>query len=390
MAIKVARGVLTRIREDPGHIVLQVQGASDPEAAAVALGRARHDVWRLDAGPESAPGLGRRDRNNPSYVAEVMPAATGPFITIDGGHVPYRLLRTIPDIVARHLAEAGVEEAVVAAPAEGGPLDEPHKIPRAAVLRLFPPPPHDRSAGVEIPAPWLDEAVAWVGEGVDDDGELWAAVEGMQFPLAASGASAFLAECRAARTWVSKLVSGDLSARIRSVTGCFPRLGESNLGLAAGGPAATDDDLLTIAERLEEVARRLAGELAYAFVNVEPNFGIAHLYHHFTEWYREGGETPERLESICDELVFDAFPYQVLGPGHLERLGGPPPGAVALAEGRMEVAIGEPSSWLPGSPDRGEVQASGRELLTPCLLRSPEAGPLVMARWAKAEGADWG
>ena len=107
MAIRVGRGVVGRIREGPGGIVLQVQGASDRDAASVALERARADIANLDGGWRSAHGLGRGDRNNPKYVSEVMPAGTGPFLLIDGGFTPGRLLRTIPRLIADRLREAG-------------------------------------------------------------------------------------------------------------------------------------------------------------------------------------------------------------------------------------------------------------------------------------------
>ncbi|HSH60172.1 MAG TPA: hypothetical protein VK988_11130, partial [Acidimicrobiales bacterium] len=145
MAVKVARGVLSRIRSYPDNIVIQVQGASDPEAAAAALARAGKEIANLDAGWRSAPNLGPTDRNNPQYVSPVLPTGTGPFIQVDGGHVPYQTLRAIPDIVVRHLVEAGVAEATVASPKEGGPLTEMFASGRgpspAVVLRLFPPPP---------------------------------------------------------------------------------------------------------------------------------------------------------------------------------------------------------------------------------------------------------
>ncbi len=116
MGVRVARGVKTRIREDRDSLVIQVLEAGEPDAAAEALARAATDIFNLDGGWRSAPNLTPRDRNNPSFVSDVIPARSGPFIKIDCGYTPYRLCKTIPDVVARRLTEAGVEDAVIAAP----------------------------------------------------------------------------------------------------------------------------------------------------------------------------------------------------------------------------------------------------------------------------------
>lgn len=86
--------------------------------------------------------------------------------------------------------------------------------------------------------------------------------------------------------------------------------------------------------------------------------------------------------------MIDAFPYQILGPGHLERLGSLPPGARALPAGRFELSIGASSDWLvdPDAHRRFEyasmifgdvashrnnprVQQRARDLLAPCLIK---------------------
>lgn len=141
--------MLSRIREDPGSIVIQVRNPSDPAAAAAALERAGREIEHLDAGPASAPGLGSRDRNPPAYVSPVLPSGSGPVLMIDGADVPYAVLRTIPDVVARHLSKVGVT-AVVACPRQGGPLTnalastplrEGADVPGVVVAGLYPPPP---------------------------------------------------------------------------------------------------------------------------------------------------------------------------------------------------------------------------------------------------------
>lgn len=123
MAVTVARGTMSRIRANPGAILIRIENASDVAAVIDALGRARIDIANLDGGWRSAPGLERGDTNGPEYVGDVIPASTGPCLFIDGDYTPYRLLRTIPAIIASHLEAAGVTEARIVCPdVNEGPL----------------------------------------------------------------------------------------------------------------------------------------------------------------------------------------------------------------------------------------------------------------------------
>lgn len=58
------------------------------------------------------------------------------------------------------------------------------------------------------------------------------------------------------------------------------------------------------------------------------------------------GPQPRLAQWVYDEIVADAFPYQVLGARHLQRLGGMPGGAVESSPARWEVAIGASEDWL--------------------------------------------
>lgn len=396
MAVTVARGVAGRIRKDPGSILLQLQQASDQEAATAALERARDDVWALDGGWRSAPNLGPRDSNGPKYVSDVWPSPGGPLLSVDGGHTPLGLLATIPELVVRRAVEAGLDHAIVASPAEGGTLDGLDAIPRAVVLRLYPPPPATVRQPWEIPAGWLEETRAWL-LGLDERAVCAAAVVSVQFPLGAEGCAGFLAQLADARGW-GKLVSGDLDLRIRAANCVFTI--PPTLALGAGGHAANEADLLAAFGELTDVARRLAPQIAYASVSIEPTFSSFRGAYQGSEWYANGGEAPESIDFLLDTVVPDAYPYQILGPGHLERLGARPPGTEPLAANRVELAVGDPASWLidrelaagtrPGydfelSARRRDptIPSTARTMLQPCLLKAGEAYPLYLARYVE-------
>jgi hypothetical protein len=83
---------------------------------------------------------------------------------------------------------------------------------------------------------------------------------------------------------------------------------------------------------------------------------------------------------VADELVLDAFWYQVLGPGHLRRLGRRPPGAAPLPSGRVELTLGEARTWLAADDATRALQAAGRVTLASCLYDDELTRALVRQR----------
>ncbi|MEU7909251.1 hypothetical protein [Actinoplanes sp. NPDC049118] len=72
--------------------------------------------------------------------------------------------------------------------------------------------------------------------------------------------------------------------------------------------------------------------------------------------------------------------FQVLSPGHVDRLGGPPEGAEDLGAGRHGLTVDEPERWLPSHPDSAAVRAWGRALLAGCLSTPAAVTELNRAR----------
>ncbi len=376
------------MREHPGRITLQVRGAGDAEAVARALNCAVADLVKLDI----------------NYVTQALPAPTGPFIWVDANSVHPDRLGAITDILIRHLTKEGVTDAVIAVPKIGGPLTDYQEgldtVPRAATLRLYPPAPARvyKDPRAEIPSVWLDEAVRWLGASVDEATEVRAAVESMEFPVALRDVRALLDVCRTTRPVSAAMVVGDLRSRLRGASGAFYSHVPC-IALAAGGPEADDDELVAAMAALVEVARRLARGVGYASISVEPTFGPSGRASTVTAWMAEGGEHPDLISPLCDEFVFDGFPYQILGPGHLRRLGAMPSGAVPLDNGRVELSVGDPRGWLlddwayrphawrsiTSRRRDPSLQELARRLLDPCLPRQGETGPVRQERWRPHE-----
>ena len=378
MPITVAKGLVKRIVEYPGSISVQVRNADDPQAAAAALRKAVDDIKRLGLDRFSEGG----DALTPNYVGGVVEIPSGPFITmVDAPSVPSDEVARIPDIVARHLAEAGVANAVIAPTVRSDALDTMDHTPRLVMLRLYPP--HLRGP-LETPVRpwhWVEEAWRWLA-GAVGPGTVHVSTAGAVFPMPAPQVGPFLERYRERGSFL--LVGGDLGSRAWAVNASI------NVAWGFGGPHAGDEEMVAMAESFTEVARRLAPEVAQAYVAMEDRMASVTGFRHGTDWYGLGGEDPISVESFSDQLCFEAFPYQVLSPGHLERLranAAAGPLLRPLEGGRAELAVGELGGWLPASPDRRRLRDEGRALLAPCLLRYGESSVMIQeARRRSAEG----
>ncbi|HVL53439.1 MAG TPA: hypothetical protein VM784_02300 [Actinomycetota bacterium] len=396
MAIEIARDILSRIRKNPQNIVIQVRVGSDHDAALAALKAASDDIYDLGRPSEDNPEASEHQWNSIEFMTGPMHTPDGPFLSVDAGYTPHQLLAKIPELVARRLEERGVNDARITSPrtsAIWGPAL--HDVPRCVTMVAFPPPPAPQwpqRRRSKLPDPWFDVAAEWLA-GAPPGGP-WADIDTLQFPIDLADARPLLvrSQQRGARV---VMIGGDLTARIRGV-GARWRV-TPDLELAYGGPETTDDELIEGFHTLVGVARRLAAEAVYAFVSIEPIFrGFYNIVHPAERTGLDGPfwEGSQRL--VCDETALDAFPYQILGPGHLERLKGRLlAGARELEGGRVEVFIGEPEQWLLAhdahetlSPwhqlatkryDR-DIQSLARDLLAPVLLSERDARALVRER----------
>ena len=379
MSIRVSDSARVVVREQPDQLVLEVTGAgaSAAEMTRSALASARGDIGAL--GAQDGVGAGRSaDANTVKYVSGVLPTANGGALFIDGGSVPGSVLETIPEIIARHLEAVGVEEACIAAPSKSEELVDLGRVPRAVVLRLGAPPTYRRGRHRVIPPPVVEAAAQWLVTGMGQDDPVRVAQAGAEFALSVSGVRAFLVAAHSARVVRSTVVAGDIDGRIRAGTGAF--LGGS-IALAAGGPATTDDDLAQAFAELRDFARHHTAEIAYAFIDIASTFDTAIRPTPHTGWTEGDGESPERIQRACDEVLFDAFPYQLIGPQHRARLGATPPAAKAVGDGRlMELELGDLPTWMPTHPARDSARADARAALRPCLLQYGEARDIIKQR----------
>jgi len=387
MTVRIAADVATRIRRTPGRVVIQIQDASDVEAAAMALEGARPEIDIIAL-------KGARD-------VERIPS--GPFVTVVDRDDGRGRMLAVPAVVGRHLDAAGVGGTVACIDHDGLLTSSLWGLPAlgpAVICRLYPPPPEiweDPPTGV--PEGWLAETAAWLTAGLSAEHALWSEVGLVEFSLAANDAAGFLEQQRRHRRSAlvvaarprpdeaiepsvtladpRRLCSDEPGRPLRAAALCSGPL-QAHLALGIGGPGATAD-LAEAFEGLMRMARSMVEKLAYAFVDISPTFLRFVGVHH-------------PLQPFCDEAVFGGFPYQILGPGHLARLGNPPPGARPLAAGRFELSVTDLSGWITewtSNPPIPPVRVGGmrgeplKQLLRPCL--ELDGHTLRLERWDRVK-----
>ena len=383
VAVRVGRETVQRLIAAGETFALQVRDPSDLGAAIGALKLARVDVLGLAARTRTiAAGSSGRPSDAPT-VSSVVNAPGGPLFLVENLAGDAALLRSIPEVIVRRLEKAGVESAAVEVPPRGGSLDVLDATTQAVVLRLFPRP---RGRATTLPLDWLDIACEWVTGDVGYDEDTRLRILGVEFDVPANEVSAVVHDCGLAKAWCDA-VNGDLDDRVRTASITFGRL--PHLALAAGGPEVDPYGLVARFHLLQEMARELAADIAYGCIDFEPTFEGLALGLSPAGWQAQGGAPPNVIaRDLIDTRVPDAYPYQVLGPGHLDHLGEIGLASEALGDGRVEITLDEPLSWLPGRPERDDVQAQGWELLSACLVLEEDLAALLASRGSEAESLD--
>lgn len=308
------------------------------------------------------------------FVGEPLPGPDGPWLLIDASDASGRTLDRLCKLVGRCLNEVGLAGGTLTTvPKRPAPVQRLRIRPDwyRLELSMLPHPPGRVFARTDIPAQWLHEGWTWVRGDVADDDLVHVIAESSEFALAARDVPAFFEQCRGARVVWATVVAGDLKRRARLMTASFHGW-QTDLALFATGFAYTDDDLLAVWGVFADIARRAAATLAQAFVR-------PHV--HPRVFPPMESASPDYVNQFCDELLMDAAMWHVLAPGHVARLGGPPPGAQELAAGRVELTVGDAEHWLSADHDvRVRTYEQARRLLAPCLLSRDEAHRLDLSR----------
>lgn len=372
MGIRVAPGAAETICRSAGDFVVQVTAVRDQDAAAAALTKAGADLMAH---------VGLVSATDGPALSNVVHGPSGPLLRVRlAGDADEDTLLAVPDLIARRLEEAGIVSGVIEAPEPGGALDGLDTCPNAVVLRLF---PHPAGAAGVLPPAWIDIACEWVLGDLTPNDTVPMRLLATEFDVKVADAPAVLHQASLAGAWCD-IVNGSLDERVRTASITFGRT--PHVALAAGGPACDSVALLARFDLLCDLSRDLAAEVAYACVDIETTFEGIGLGLDGSGWRAEGGASPNLVAGeLADVLVPDAFPFQILGKGHVARLEAADEGSAAalgelVAGDRLAVYVGDPTDWLPIYGARAQVQAEGFELLAPLLATEAEVERLLADR----------
>ena len=373
MALTIARGLERRLRDT---VILLIHSDDPPERVAAAVRAAAADIWTTGViqatGEEVIAGeVIRRDGTRwrpaereweddarlaeverPSYVGAPVTIPGGQLLMIDYSDTPAGLRRHTPAILVRHLEAAGVSNAQIGlAPelSEGRYAFLGSLSPLAwAGLRFAAAQyPAGGFAAVPLARRLSDVAVGWLRSQRQPETELLDLVASVTVPLSWDGIQPVVLGVLASGGYTTLIASDFSVSAAVAVLGEFGLTGVSLKSARADGQA----DWIAVQMREQrQTIRSMAAELGWAGVTSHRNPSPTARLH---------------LPDLTVRTEFDAGPmwFQVLSVAQLERLGGPPPGAVGLPGGRYELTVGEPEQWIPGHSDHDAIRAEARRLL---------------------------
>jgi hypothetical protein len=338
MTIRVQQALLARLRDqDTVQIQVRSPAAARLGAAVQAAVSEIEDIsWPVGGGDEDQ-----------MEVSEPVPIPGGYVFMADLANTPAQIGGSIPDILTRHLTQAGITEAEIGLAARMGR--------RYRVVETFTPaarawlrwPARTSQGDLSQAAAGLAGAAAeWLRAEQQPGMELAAQIVSSEIPLSWDALPTVVRDTLAARDMVSVLVSDFATAAAAAVFGGY--FG-TVLILTAAGASWQPADVAVRMRGQRDVLRGHAGAAEWAGVTAQA--GNRHMLD--SEWYDP------------DEMRPQPMWYQILSPAHVGYLGRTPPGSVELAEGRVELTVGEPEDWVPGSPRRGAVEAQAAALLAP-------------------------
>jgi hypothetical protein len=346
--MKVGRGTLGRMVELRDQCVLRIRGAGEPEVAYAVLARL----------PEVASEVGRGGYGI-NFLSEVMRTPDGPLVLMDAKALSRAQLGQVLEGLVDVAEEVGLNSGTLEVPKPGRLVEDVARARGGLVGAVMPPPdPTTARERETIPEEWLDVAASWLrGAGFEPLVVVVIAVEArigwddLDEYLRSSLHSGFRVSC------------GSVATGLRTVTAhseIYTRLSfrAVNQSWSVSEQTREANDLLAHVRRCAPL-----GASGYVATTPRPSFGGGELDVPSMELPSDG------FQAVCemsDVQLIDAFWYQFLGPGHLERTG-PLSGARVLGDGKVELILGEFPEWL--EPERAaQLRETGRTMLAPCFL----------------------
>jgi hypothetical protein len=359
--MEVGHRTLRRMVDLRDQCILRIVGADDPEAAFAVMGRLSEVAFAVGRGEYGV-----------NFVSEVMRTPDGPLVLMDAESLSRAQLGQVLDRLVDIAEEVGLNTGTLEVPKAGRLVEDLARVRAGLVGAVMPPPdPTTARSRETIPEEWLDVAAGWLrGAAFEPLVVEVIAVEArigwddLDEYLRASLHSGFRVSCGSVATGL-RTVAANTKVHTR-------------LSFLAVNQSWSLSEQTREANDLLAHVRRCAPLAASGYVATTPRprtFGLGELDVPSIELPSDG------FQAVCDMSdiqLIDAFWYQFLGPGHLERTG-PLSGAHDLGDGKAELTLGDFPGWL--EPERAaQLREAGRTMLAPCFLSVPEVRALRRQR----------
>jgi hypothetical protein len=349
--------------------LLRITGADDDAVAIEVLTAVRKVLFEVTSREYGV-----------AYVSEVMPTPDGPMVFFDAKGMSGAELGQVLEALVRVARDVGLTTGRIEVPPDGQLIDDLELADRAVIGAALPPPDHTQVRPPHhLPGSWRDVAAEWLRETGRDP--LVAEIVAVEASLGWDQLDAYLGSEGTARGF--RVSSGTMADGVRTL---FQDVGGyTRQSFLATRLSMSSDEMEREADSIRRRLRSMAVDLACAYVtpaNSAGQFGRGELDLPGAPNAYPGGVN-RKLRHLSNIQVLDAFWYQVLGPGHLDRIG-PLPGAEPIGHGKVELVLGDFRDWL--DPERAkELREHGRSLLGPCFLGQDEARAILDARRAGSD-----
>lgn len=371
MAIRVAPGTLRRMQDLRDQCLLRIAEAAEPEAARATLAR-------LD----DIAVQGASEGHGVTFVSEVMDTPDGPMVEIDAKRLTDSELRQILDALVDAAGELGLTSGTLEVPTAGRLPEDLGQVRLAVVGSVLPPPDRATMRPPEaLPGAWSEVAIRWLRQAAFEP--LIVQVAAVEAEISWSSLERYLYTSLRGEGFGFRVSCGSVTTGLRTVVGKSQV--HTRLAFMATGLSWSADQLGSEADDIRDHVRLCASEAAYAYVTPVSRvvyFGMGEYDVPGPPSAYPGGRS-RHLEDLSDVIALDAFWYQLLGPGHLERTG-PIPDAVRFANGKAELTLGQFDDWVDEERRAEPARAAAalpkgvhlRSMANQSSIPEPEVGPL--------------
>lgn len=347
-------GTLRRMVELRDQCVLRIRGAAEPEVAYAVLNRLP------EIGSEA-----RRGDDSINFVSEVMRTPEGPLVVMDAKSLSRAQLGAILDRLVAVAEELGLTSGILEVPRAGRLVEDLGRARTGVVGSVMPPPELSASwASESIPEDWLEVAASWLRGAAFEP--LVVEVVAVEARISWDDLDRYLHANRRSGFRVS---CGSVATGLRTVNAQAEVY--TRLSFLAVNESWTPSEQAQEANDLLAHVRRCAPGAASGYVTPTQRprlVGGGEV--DVPSRDLPGGDGHQFVCKTSDIQLIDAFWYQLLGPGHLDRTG-PLAGARDLGDGKVELMWGDFAEWL--EPGRAaELRNAGRTVLAPCFLSVDE------------------